>query len=222
MTQTYNGIHKKPDRKDASSASEDIVRKYIELFDRLPIGIYRTTPDGKVLTANPAFLSMLGYTSADDLEDIDLNKTHKSPEDRLKFMREIEEKGEIYAKESSLVDRDGNEVVVEEYAKVYRSSDGDPLFYEGIVIDITGKKKDRERINYLNNFKEIIFNLTASFINIRLSDIDDQIVYSLKTIGDFIGADRSYVFLFDDDEMQFMSNTHEYVAEGVSSVIDEL
>lgn len=222
MTQTYNGIHKKSDRKDASSVSEDIVRKYIELFDRLPIGIYRTTPDGKVLTANPAFLSMLGYTDADDLEDIDLNKTHKSPEDRLKFIREIEDKGEIYAKESFLVDRSGNEVVVEEYAKVYRNSDGDPLFYEGIVIDITGKKKDRERINYLNSFKEIIFNLTASFINIRLSDIDDQIVYSLKTIGDFIGADRSYVFLFDDDEMQFMSNTHEYVAEGISSVIDEL
>lgn len=222
MTQPYNDKFRKSDRKDASAVNEDIVRKYIDLFDRLPIGIYRTTPEGRVLTANPAFLSMLGYTDAEDLEDIDLNKTHKGPQNRLEFVREIEEKGEIFAKESVLVDRNGKEIVVEEYAKVFRNADGDPLFYEGIVINITEKKKDRGRINYLGNFKDLIFNLTTSFINIRLSDIDDQIVYSLKSIGDFIGADRSYVFLFDDDEMTTMSNSHEYVAEGVSSVIDEL
>lgn len=209
-------------RKSASSANEDIVKKYIELFDRLPIGIYRTTPDGKILTANPAFLNLLGYSEMDDLEGIDLNKTHKNPDGRKQFREEIEEKGEVYAKESILVNREGKSIVVEEYAKVYKDGREQVLFYEGIVIDATLKKQNEERIIYLNRLKELILNLSTSFISIRLSDIDDQIVYSLKSIGKFIGADRSYVFLFDDHEMTTMSNTHEAIAEGVDSVIDEL
>lgn len=200
----------------------EVVRKYIDLFDRLPIGIYRSTPDGKILAANPSFINLLGYTNFDDIEGIDLNKTHKSPEDRIRFIKEIEEKGEIYAKESVLVHSDGHEIVVEEYARSYRNDDGSTQFYEGIVIDITQKLNDRERIAFLNSFKELIFNLTTSFINIRLSDIDDQIVYSLRSIGNFIGADRSYVFLFDDTDMKRMSNTHEALADGIDSVIDEL
>lgn len=210
------------EKKQAFLPGNDIVKKYIDLFDRLPIGIYRSTPDGKILAANPSFMNLLGYTNFDDIEGIDLNKSHKSPEDRIRFIQEIEEKGEIYAKESVMVHSDGHEITVEEYARTYKNDDGSTLFYEGIVIDITQKIKDRERITFLNSFKELIFNLTTSFINIRLSDIDDQIVYSLRSIGDFIGADRSYVFLFDDSEMKHMSNTHEALAKGIESVIDEL
>ncbi|MBE0662011.1 MAG: PAS domain S-box protein [Bacteroidales bacterium] len=209
------------DKKDASSVNQDIVRKYIDLFNRLPIGIYRTTPDGKILTANPAFLALIGCNHLDDLEGIDLSKTHKNIEARLQFMREIEEQGEVFAKESILVCNDGKEIIVEEYAKVYKDDNDDVLFYEGIVIDITGKKRDHQRIAFLYSFKELILNLTSSFINIRLADIDDQIVFSLKSIGSFIGADRSYVFLFDDD-MRTMSNTHESVTENTTSVINEL
>jgi len=212
----------KSGKKDASSANEDILRKYIDLFNRLPIGIYRTTPEGKILTANPVFLSMLGYSNVYDLEGIDLSKTHKHPQAREAFVREMDEKGEVYAKESILVDSNGKEITVEEYAKVHKNEAGQVLFYEGIVIDITQRVKDCERIKFLNTFKEIILNLSTSFINIRLNDIDNQIVHSLKSIGEFIGADRAYVILFDDDEMKNMSNTHEWVAEGISSVIDEL
>lgn len=222
MANKYNQNLKKGDCKDPSAVNEDIVKKYIELFDRLPIGIYRTTPDGKILTANPAFLELLGYNDIEDLEGIDLNKTHKNPDDRKEFIKEVEEKGEVYAKESILVDSRGNEIVVEEYAKGYKNKEGRVLFFEGIVINITEKKQRIERIEFLNGFKELILNLTTSFINIRLADIDDRIVHSLKSIGTFIGADRSYVFLFDNNEMKQMSNTHEALADGVSSVFDEL
>ncbi len=217
-----NNNSAKSGRKDASSANEDILRKYIDLFNRLPIGIYRTTPEGKILTANPVFLAMLGYSNVYDLEGIDLSKTHKYPEAREAFVREMDEKGEVYAKESILVDSNGKEIAVEEYAKVHKNEAGQVLFYEGIVIDITQRVKDCDRIKFLDSFKELILNLSTSFINVRLNDIDDQIVHSLKSIGEFIDADRSYVILFDDDEMKHMSNTHEWVADGIRSVIDEL
>jgi len=218
--QSHNHNHNH-DKGIAESFNEDVVKKYIDLFNRLPIGVYRTTPDGKILTANPAFLSMLGYSVMDDLEGIDLNKTHKNPEARQEFKREIEEKGELYAKESVIVTVSGKEIAVEEYAKVHRNELGEVLFYEGIVIDITPMKNDAARINYLNQMRELIFNISTSFINIRIPDIDDQIVFSLKRIGSFVGADRAYVFLFDDEEMTSMSNTHEWVADGVDSVIND-
>lgn len=222
MSEHNHEKHSNSEKKKASQLNQNIIKKCIDLFDRLPIGIYRTSPEGEILTANPAFISLLGYNNFEDLEGIDLNKTHKHPEGRKQFIKEVEEKGEIYAKESILVDSNGKEIHVEEYARVYRGVSGVPLFYEGIVIDINEKVKNRQRIEFLNGLKELIFSTVTSFINIRLGDIDYKITYSLGKIGEFIGADRSYIFLFDDEEMNFMSNTHEALAEGISSVIDEL
>lgn len=222
MSEQNHEKHSSNEKRKVSKLNQDIVKKCVDLFDRLPIGIYRSSPEGEILTANPAFISLLGYNNFEDLEGIDLNKTHKHPEGRKQFIKEVEEKGEIYAKESVLVDSNGNEIYVEEYSRVYRGVSGEHLFYEGVVIDINEKVKNRQRIEFLNGLKELIFNTITSFINVRLGDIDYKITYSLGKISEFIGADRSYIFLFDDEDMNFMSNTHEALAEGISSVIDDL
>jgi len=54
-------------RQRAEQALEKIEASYRNLFENTPIGIYRTTPDGRILMANPALLEMLGYSSLEEL-----------------------------------------------------------------------------------------------------------------------------------------------------------
>jgi hypothetical protein len=71
------------------------------------------------------------------------------------------------------------------------------------------------------HFEELITKLSAKFINLSWKDVDKEIDEALGMIGNFISADRSYVFLFCDDG-KFMSNTHEWVNAGVTSEKESL
>ncbi|MFX0207657.1 MAG: PAS domain-containing protein [Candidatus Hodarchaeota archaeon] len=51
-----------------------ITQRYQTLYQEVPIGLYRTTPDGQILESNPCLVDMLGYKSLEDLITLDLEK----------------------------------------------------------------------------------------------------------------------------------------------------
>ena len=63
------------ERKRAEEALHESEARYRSLFDNSPIGIYRTTPAGEILDANPALLEMLGYATLDELRQRNLEET---------------------------------------------------------------------------------------------------------------------------------------------------
>jgi len=65
-------------------------------------------------------------------------------------------------------------------------------------------------------FERLISTVSSHFVGVY--DLDESINSSLKEIGKFSGADRSYLFLFSNDG-EFMSNTHEWCKEGVEPQI---
>ncbi len=60
------------DLKRAQQALRESEQRYRELFENSQLGIYRTTPDGRILLANPALLAMLGYASMEELAERNL------------------------------------------------------------------------------------------------------------------------------------------------------
>lgn len=81
--------------------------------------------------------------------------------------------------------------------------------------DITKLKKNEDELEFRLGFEEIIINLSSKFINLDWTNIDSEIDEALGIIGSFISADRSYIFLFNEDK-SLMNNTHEWVNEGIS------
>ena len=67
MNQTSKTMRQK---ESAGTENEDI---YKILFDNVHDGIYRSTPEGKILTANPALIKMLGYDSEDELKQLNIS-----------------------------------------------------------------------------------------------------------------------------------------------------
>ena len=100
----------------------------------------------------------------------------------------------------------------------------DEFKYKGhlwIYRNITHFKENEDKLEFRLHFEELITKLSSKFINLSYKEIDFEIDEALKMIGKFIIADRSYVFLFNDDN-KLMNNTHEWVNDGITSEKENL
>lgn len=119
--------------------------RFRNLYENAPIGLYRTTQDGKILLANRALVKLLGYSSFNELMERNLTKDGFEPSyEREEFIRQIENKGEIYNLEAKWICHNGNVIVVRESAKAIRDSNGKTLYYDGTIEDITARKRAEE------------------------------------------------------------------------------
>src|SRR5262249_10609027 len=130
------------EHKQIEAALSESEERYRNLFENIPLGIYRTTRDGRILMANPALLQMLGYSSFDELSSRNLETAEIEPTyTRRQFREMLEEKGEIKGLEAEWRRRDKTVIFVRENTKAIRSEDGALLYYEGTVEDITKRKQ---------------------------------------------------------------------------------
>jgi PAS domain S-box-containing protein len=125
-------------------ASEE---RFRSLYENATIGIYRTTPDGKILLANPALVRMLGFSSFEDLAHRNLEVEGYEPDyPRAKFLKILEKEDKIIGLESAWHQRNGNNLYVRESASVIRDEEGKILYYDGNVEDITYRKQVDEAL----------------------------------------------------------------------------
>jgi PAS domain S-box-containing protein len=134
-------------RKRAERALRESERRYHDLFAHAPVGIYRTTSDGLISMANDALVSMLGYTSFEELTGQNLDEEGCGPiYQREAFRAQIERDGETRGVESVWKRRDNSVLFVRENAKVVRDANGKILYFEGTVEDITERKLAEEKL----------------------------------------------------------------------------
>ncbi|PYP84354.1 MAG: hypothetical protein DMF61_20125 [Blastocatellia bacterium AA13] len=131
-------------RDETLKESED---RFRNLFENSPIGIYRSTPDGRALMANPKLLQMLGYSSFADLAEQNLNEEDLGPTyKRDEFRERIERDGSVTGLESMWRRQDGAEIYLRENARAVRDSEGAVVYYEGTVEDVTESKLIQEAL----------------------------------------------------------------------------
>lgn len=124
-------------------------KQYRGLFENAIIGIYKTTPDGKIVVANPTLVKMLGYSSFEELAEHNLEKEKFTFYERSLFKEMLEQDGEIIGLESKWIRKDGNMLNVVENTKAIRDKNGKIIHYEGTVEDITKQKKLEANIQEL-------------------------------------------------------------------------
>ena len=121
--------------------------KYRSLVENVLDGVYQTTPDGEILTANPALARMLGYDSETDLLLLNAEKElYVNSEERRQYLRLLNKSERIKNAEFKLRRKDGQIIDVLENARVVRSRVGDILYYEGTITDITELKNVQEAL----------------------------------------------------------------------------
>ncbi|MFO1487625.1 MAG: SpoIIE family protein phosphatase [Verrucomicrobiota bacterium] len=121
---------------------------YHSIFDHLVEGIFRTTPDGHYLLANPALARIYGYASPEDLmtgiTDI-ARRLYVQEGRREEFIRLMQEHDTIIDFESETFRKDGSTIWISENCRAIRDKDGKLLYYEGSVEDITQRRQAEEK-----------------------------------------------------------------------------
>ncbi len=90
-----------------------------------------------------------------------------------------------------------------------------------IVRDVSAQKLNEENLIRQTKLQKLLTEVSNTYIDISAADLDDAVNNSLKELGEFMGADRCYVFEHDYD-LKVTSNTHEWCAEGIEPQIDNL
>ncbi|MCS1407998.1 MAG: Signal transduction histidine-protein kinase BarA [Verrucomicrobia subdivision 3 bacterium] len=123
---------------------EQAQKKYQDIFEKAVEGIFQTTPDGRYLEANPALARIYGYDSAHDLltqvTDIG-NQLYVDQRRRKEFQRLMDKKGEVHEFESEIYRRDGTKIWIAETARAVRDESNQVKYYEGIVENISERKR---------------------------------------------------------------------------------
>jgi len=112
----------------------------------LPIALYRSAADGRILDANPAMVKMFGYKDRESIMPVNIIDLYVDPDSNRKFMSEIEKTDFISNFEAELKRLDGTTFWSEDRSQIIRDEDGKLMFYEGSLIDITERKRSEEKI----------------------------------------------------------------------------
>lgn len=126
--------------------------KYRGIFENSAEGLYQSKMLGGLLSANPAFVSILGYETAEDLlshtPEKDFN-IYLNPANRLRLAGKLLRDGYVQGFETEVRRRDGKIIWIEENARLVRDEQGIPVIIEGSITDITDRKRSEARIQFL-------------------------------------------------------------------------
>jgi PAS domain S-box-containing protein len=174
------------ERKRAEEALRESEARFSSLFENVTVGIYRTMPGGRILMANPALVRMLGFNSFEELASRNLElEGFATGYSRRAFRERVEREGEVKGFESAWERRDGTAIFVRESARVVRASDGQPLYYDGIVEDVTERKRAEEALTESEARFRAVFENAG--IGIALVDLQGHPVASNPALQKMLG-----------------------------------
>lgn len=129
------------DRKNAEQALEASEARHRLLVDHLPVGIYRTTPEGAFVEANRALARILGYPDKESLLRADVREFFVDPSDRQAWMAKVGAERMVSDVELQLRRPDGSVIWVRDSARAVLDEQEQIVCYEGALQDITRQKQ---------------------------------------------------------------------------------
>lgn len=142
-------IEERESRAKAEESLKASEAKYRSIFENSVMGIFQSSPDGRVLGGNPAFSRILGYAAPEEMVEALTDVTRQlyvSPCERERFRNALAEQGHVEGFETEFYRKDGTKVWASVNARAVRDADGNIAYYEGTVEDITERKKSEEAL----------------------------------------------------------------------------
>jgi len=168
--QTIHVLKDITDRREAE-------RRYRELFDNIQEGLYFTSREGRFIEVNDALVRMLGYSSREELLQVDIpSQLYFDPEGRERFRRRMEESGVVRNYEETLRRKDGAPIQTLQNAFAVRDAKGQVTQFRGLILDITELKNSQADLQRERDFNNKILNNTQSII--LVTDTAGQVTYA--------------------------------------------
>jgi diguanylate cyclase (GGDEF)-like protein/PAS domain S-box-containing protein len=138
-------------RKHSEQQAQEAEERYRSIFENAIEGIYQTNSSGQYLNFNPALARIYGYDSIEDLvlgiRDIQ-KQLYVDPNKRAEFTSMMKLYGQVLNFEAQVYRKNGDIIWISENAHEVHDADGELLFYEGTVEDISERKNYERQIEY--------------------------------------------------------------------------
>ncbi|HSA95387.1 MAG TPA: sensor domain-containing diguanylate cyclase [Acidobacteriota bacterium] len=219
-------MKKKRSPKPIERAGED---RYKALVEQLPVGVYRTNPEGAFIEANAELGRMLGFKRLSDLFHHNVKDFYVKGRDRVVHLRKMSARATVFH-EFELRRADGRKFWVRDYSRRVRDPGG-ACHYDGILVDITERKTAERRLQLT------LQKLQLSNEKLESLSLSDHLTGLLNRRGFYsfglqqmkiakrLKADNYLVFL-DIDNLKEVNDAHghavgDLLLQGVASILRE-
>jgi PAS domain S-box-containing protein len=170
--------------RDVTEQREKELR-FTELFETLQEGAYFSTPEGKLLDANPALVSILGYGSKEELLALEANALNMDAAEPSVLGRMPEDRGGVRAREITLRRKDGSPATFLESSRAVWDDAGKLIRYQGTLVDVTERRKLERQVLQQEEFRR---HLLESFPDLILVvDLEERYTFVSKRASDLLG-----------------------------------
>ena len=160
------------DRKKADRALMEGEARYRTLTNNLNVGVYRNSggPEGRFIEANPAIIKLFGYDGREEFFELNVSDLYQNPEDRKKFNLKMVQSGAVINEEELLRKKDGTPFVASISAVAVKDERGEVKYYDGIVEDVTERKKMEEALRESEEkYRSILENIEEGYFEVDLA-----------------------------------------------------
>jgi len=215
-----NGIVKGDEVVGASILGRDVTElrekelRFTELFETLQEGVYFSTPEGQLLDANPALVSMLGYTEKGDLLAVEPAALNFDPGQPV-LGRAVDDRGGVRTREVKLRRKDGKAAVFLDSSRAVWDTAGNIIRYQGTLVDITERRKMERQLAQQEEFRG---RLLESFPDLILVvDLEERYTFVSSRARDLLGYEPQdmlgkKISELDDHSPELASLYHDVVS----------
>ncbi len=125
--------------------------KYRSIFDNAVEGIYQTGLEGEILSANPSLAKILGFRDEEELKDNASKELYVDQNQREELLSLFDENDTVINFEIELYKKNKSKIWVSLNSRAVRDDQGELLYIEGFLTDITDRKKGEESLNFSNS-----------------------------------------------------------------------
>ncbi len=159
------------ERKRAEEALRESEQRYRSIFENALEGIYRSVPGRRITDANPALVQMLGYESAAEVTALDLPSELFADLNEWELLQTLQQAQDVIeGLELRWKRKDGRPIIVSLYARTVRDEVGQVMFYEGVVMNITERKRVEEELRASEQRNTALFEAIPDLICITTND----------------------------------------------------
>lgn len=192
---------------------------YQSLVESTMAVIWEGDPETLALRyVSPESEALLGYAPEQWTSDPGFWPEHIHPDDRekaLAFCTLAVRERRKHSFDYRMIDAGGQSVWVRDIVNVVMR-DGKPDKLVGVMIDISELKETQRNLEYVSGLQRLVVDVSRRLFEATENEIDEVLSETLARIGSWCRADRAYLIRITFDLTSY-SNTHEWVADGISA-----
>jgi PAS domain S-box-containing protein len=212
-------LHDRSGQRRAESDLHQMEVDYRELFERIPVALYRSLPSGRIVQANAALVELLGAQSADELSELDARQLYLDEADREHLERMLKDGNVVVGFEVQLRRLDGQTIWVRITARQIETPAG--VTYEGSLVDVTGRRSMEDELWARAAQQEAAASIGQMALDSE--DVDTILVEITQLVSRVLGTEAVVLFQRYPDGsfgLAGASNEFDLAAEHVSAIAD--